>query len=328
MSRVDMPIKELEQYMGTNPRPNDFDEYWEKAIADMKAVDPQVELKKADFQAPNVECYDMYFTGVNGARVYVKHVRPKNISRKIPAVLLFHGYCANNGEWFDKLPYAMSGMAVFAMDVRGQGGKSEDVGGVRGNTVHGHVIRGLAEEQPEKLMYRSIFLDTAELAGIVMDMNFIDETKVYARGGSQGGGLTIACASLEPRIAKAVIEEPFLCDYKRVWDMGNDLNAYGELRDYFRLYDPLHEHEDEMFVKLGYIDVQYLAPRIKANVLMLTGLLDTICPPSTQYAAYNKMKCNKRHLLYPDYYHETLARVNDIAFEFMINEEENNEKDV
>lgn len=233
---------------------------------------------------------------MNGARIYAKHLRPKNIAGKIPAVLMFHGYSGSSGDWYDKIGYAASGVAVFAMDVRGQGGKSEDVGGVYGNTLHGHVIRGLSEEDPQKLLYRDIYLDTAELAGIVMDMDFVDETKVYAMGGSQGGALSLACASLEPRIAKAAPAEPFLCDFKRVWDMDLDVNVYKELRDYFRMFDPRHECEEEIFTKLGYIDIQYLVPRIKGEVLMLTGLLDTICPPSTQFAAYNKMTCKKRHI--------------------------------
>jgi cephalosporin-C deacetylase-like acetyl esterase len=35
---------------------------------------------------------------------------------------------------------------------------------------------------------------------------------------------------------------------------------------------------------------QNLAPRIKAEVVMFTGLMDAICPPSTQFAAYNKIE--------------------------------------
>lgn len=320
MPLLDMPIKELEQYNGVNPRPADFDEYWDKAITEMKAVDPQVTMEKAEFQSPIAECYDMYFTGVNGARIYVKYLRPRNITGKIPAVLQFHGYQGNCGDWYDKLGFVATGMAVFAMDVRGQGGKSEDVGGVSGNTVHGHIIRGLDEEDPRKLLYHDIFLDTAELAGIVMDMDFVDESKVYAMGGSQGGALTLACASLEPRVAKIAPSEPFLCDYKRVWDMDLDLEAYGELRDYFRLFDPRHEREEAIFTKLGYIDLQYLVPRIKADIMMFTGLLDNICPPSTQYAAYNKMQCRKKHVIYPDYKHEYLKDVNDITYEFFVND--------
>lgn len=320
MPIVDMPVNELEKYMGTNPKPIDFDEYWDKAINEMKSVNPEITLTKSEFQCPGAECYDMYFTGVNGARVYAKHLRPSKISGKIPAVLLFHGYAGDSGEWYDKLSYVQAGYAVFAMDTRGQGGKSEDVGGVVGNTLNGHIIRGLDNSDPHKLLFRDIFLDTAELANIAMNMDFIDETKVYARGGSQGGALTIACAALEPRIAKIAPSFPFLSDYKRVWDMDLAENAYAELKQYFRNFDPAHERENEIFTKLGYIDLQHLAPRIKAKTLMITGLMDTICPPSTQYAVYNKLTCEKQHLLYPDYGHEYIKTGDDKAFMFLIEE--------
>lgn len=317
MPLIDMPVEKLEKYMGTNPKPGDFDEYWDKAIKEMRAVEPNVTLTKSEFQCPGAECCDMYFTGVNGARVYAKHLRPKNIKGKIPAVLIFHGYACDSGEWYDKLSFVRAGFAVFAMDTRGQGGKSEDVGGVKGNTYKGHIIRGLENDDPNKLLYRDIFLDTAELANIVMDMDFVDETRVCAHGWSQGGALTIACAALEPRVCKIAPIYPFLSDYKRVWDMDLDVNAYSELREYFRSFDPAHERENEIFTKLGYIDLQYLAPRIKAKTLMMTGLMDSICPPSTQYAIYNKLTCEKEHILYPDYGHEAIKTASDKAFMFL-----------
>jgi cephalosporin-C deacetylase len=143
---------------------------------------------------------------------------------------------------------------------------------------------------------------------------------IYAYGGSQGGALTIACAALEPRVSKAAVLFPFLSDFKRVWEMDLDILAYAELKDYFRNFDPKHEREDEIFTKLGYIDVQNLAARVKADVLMFTGLMDNICPPSTQYAVYNKMTCKKRHVLYPDYTHEDLKGSADMVFDFLVNE--------
>lgn len=79
-------------------------------------------------------------------------------------------------------------------------------------------------------------------------------------GGSQGGGLAIACAALEPRVARLAPVYPFLCDYKRVWELDLTKNAYQELRDYFRLFDPTHQREQELFIRLGYIDVVNLAP--------------------------------------------------------------------
>jgi cephalosporin-C deacetylase len=318
MPMVDKPLNELKVYKGTNPRPADFDEYWDKAIAEMKAVDPDIELREAAFQTPSALCYDMYFTGVGGARIYSKFLRPRKIKEKCPAVVIFHGYSGHGGNWQDKLAYVCEGFCVFVMDVRGQGGKSEDTGGVKGSTLRGHIIRSLDDEDPHKLLFRNIFLDTAQLAGIAMDMDIVDETRVGAFGGSQGGGLTIACAALEPRIKRAAPIFPFLSDYKRVWEMDLAKDAYYELNYYFRNFDPRHEREDEIFTKLGYIDIQFLAPRIKAEVLMGTGLMDTICPPSTQFAAYNKMKCKKEMKIYPDFGHEGLPGFDDLIYQFML----------
>ena len=50
----DMSSAELETYQGINPRPDDFDSFWEDALAEMREVDPQVEISPASFQTPVV----------------------------------------------------------------------------------------------------------------------------------------------------------------------------------------------------------------------------------------------------------------------------------
>jgi len=316
----EMPLEKLKQYMGVNPVPEDFDNYWDRALKEMNSVDPEIELISAEFQVPFAECFHLYFTGVKGARIHAKYIRPKNnlYPGKHPAVLKFHGYTGNCGDWQSKLNYVAAGFCVAALDCRGQGGLSEDVGGVKGNTHKGHIIRGLDDPDPDNLLFRQIFLDTAQLAKIVMSFPEVDETRVGAMGGSQGGGLTIACGALEPRIKKLAPVFPFLADYKRVWNMDLAKGAYEELMTYFRLFDPRHERENEIFTKLGYIDIQNLACRIKGEVLMGTGLQDTICPPSTQFAVYNKIKSNKRVVIYPDFGHETLPGFDDMVYSFMM----------
>jgi cephalosporin-C deacetylase len=312
----DMPLEALEKYTGINPRPEDFDAYWEAALAEMRAIEAKVELRPAEFTAPFAECFDLYFTGVGGARIHAKYVRPAKANKPHPAVLMFHGYSGASGEWSGMLGYAGMGFSVAFLDCRGQGGLSEDVGGVKGNTFKGQIIRGL-DDDPRKLLFRQIFLDTAELARIVMDMPEVNPARVGATGASQGGGLTLACCALEPRIRKCAATFPFLCDYQRVWQMDLDKDAYAELRDYFRQHDPRHQRQQEAFTKLGYIDVQHLAPRIRAEVVMAVGLRDTICPPSTQFAAYNKITAPKSLVLYPDFGHEGLPGINDIIFQFL-----------
>ncbi|RLD09188.1 MAG: acetylxylan esterase, partial [Chlamydiae bacterium] len=126
-----------------------------------------------------------------------------------------------------------------------------------------------------------------------------------------------ACASLVPEIKLAAPVFPFLSDYKRVWEMDLAKDAYQELQTFFRMFDPRHLREDEIFTKLGYIDIQFLVPRIKAKVMMGIALMDTICPPSTQFAAYNKIKSEKALMVYPDFGHENIPRHTDFIFEFM-----------
>jgi cephalosporin-C deacetylase len=321
MPLIDLPLEELRSYAGRNPRPADFDAFWEAALRELAATDPRPQFTpNTTLQAPGVECFDLWFTGVGGARIYAKFLRPTaavRAGKPVPAVLQFHGYTGNSGDWSGKLAYAASGFCVAAMDCRGQGGLSEDKGGVLGTSHSGHIIRGLDDPDPRKLLYRQIFLDTAQLARVVMSLPEVDPARVGAMGGSQGGALTLACAALEPRIKQAASIFPFLADYKRVWELDLARDAYAELRTFFRHFDPRHEREEAIFTKLGYIDLQFFAPRIRADVLMLTSLMDAICPPSTQFAIYNRLTAKKEMKIYPDFGHEALPGDSDLIFNFM-----------
>jgi cephalosporin-C deacetylase len=312
----DMPQERLATYEGTNPRPVDFDAYWDDGLAELDTLDPAAELVPATFQTPFAECSHLYFTGTQGARVHAKLLRPRNATEPHPAVLNFHGYSGRSPDWSDLLSYVALGCTVAALDCRGQGGRSQDVGGTSGWTLRGHIVRGL-DDDPSKLYYRQVFLDTALLARVVMGMDDVDASRVGATGGSQGGGLTLACASLEPRIKLAAPNYPFLCDYQRVWELDLVKYAYEELGDWFKRFDPMHLREKEVFTQLGYIDVQHLAPRIQAEVVMAVGYADQVCPPSTQFAAYNKIRSPKHLRVYPDHGHENLPENGDAIFQFL-----------
>ncbi|MDX1933408.1 MAG: alpha/beta fold hydrolase [Capsulimonadales bacterium] len=319
MPLIDLPPEKLKEYRGRNPKPADFDAYWENALAELAATDPDPELRPADFSAPFAECFHLYFTGVGGARLHAKYLRPTSRPAPGPAILMFHGYSGNSGEWHDKLSHVARGYQVAALDCRGQGGLSEDPGGVTGNTLRGHIIRGLNDAlngRPEKLYYRQVFLDTAQLARVVMGFEETDAERVGATGGSQGGALTLACAALTPGLKKAASVFPFLCDYRRVWEMDLAKGAYEELNTFFRLFDPRHEREEDIFQALGYIDCQHLADRIRCDLRMYVGLMDTICPPSTQFAAYNRVTGPKSLVVYPDFGHEGLPGSGDSIYTY------------
>ena len=316
MPLVDMPLEKLKEYQGINPRPADFDEFWERSLAEMRAIDPEATFTPHPFASELADFFELRFRSTKNAVIYAKFARPKKIEGKIPAVLKFHGLSGASGSWYSLLTLVSQGYCVAFMDCRGQGGYSQDVGGSLGTTYSTPFARGL-DGDPEGLYYRDVFLDTAMLARVIMDLDYVDETRVGVSGGSQGGGLSLACAALVPSIKLCAPTYPYLSDYRRVWNMDLAKGAYEGLRYYFRNFDPTHAREEEIFTKLGYVDVQYLAPRIRAEVLMGTGLMDTTCPPSTQFAAYNKITSKKQVLIYPDFGHEGLSGHDDAVFEFL-----------
>ena len=316
MPCLDMPLEQLKTYTGCTPCPQDFDEFWDRSLAEMNAIDPNPEFVPYDIGSNSTDMFEVYFTSMKGARIFAKLAVPKNLQGKVPAVLHFHGLSGRGLEWSELLTFASQGFVVASMDCRGQGGYSQDVGGQPGSTFSHPFTRGL-DGKPEDLLVRDLFLDTAMFARVVMGLDYVDETRVGCYGGSQGGGLSIACAALVPSIKRCAPDFPYMSDYKRVWEMDLDKDAYDGLKYYFRFYDPTHEREDEIFEKLGYIDIQNLAKRVRAKVFMGTGLRDNICPPSTQFAMYNKLTCEKSVDIYPEFGHEWLYGRPEKVFTFM-----------
>ena len=316
MSIEVMSLEEMRNYQGTNPRPGDFDSFWEEETEQLNIWDPQPSLVASSVRFLSAECFDLYFRGTDHAKIHAKYIRPREYKGRLPVIFLFHGYTGDSGDWWDKLSWVQQGFAVAALDCRGQAGLSQDLGQVNGTTYLGHIVRGLMDG-PKQLLYRKIFVDTALLVKVVKSMPEIDSCRMAVHGGSQGGALSLVCAALVPEIKKAAVLYPFLSDYKRVYDLNCAGSAYQELTPFFRAHDPLHEKEFEFFERLGYIDVQNFTPHIRADVLWAAALRDEACPPSTQFAAYNHLTSSKEMVLYPDFGHEGLPGYMDRCFQFM-----------
>jgi len=316
MPALDFPLETLKNYKGISPKPHDFDNFWDKALAELDIQSLDYVLEDVDFSASGVICKNLYFTGVGGAKVGCKFLRPEKPAGKIPGIVMFHGYSGNSGGWVDKLHMVYAGYAILAMDVRGQMGISDDNHIVSGNSLRGHIIRGLSSHNPENLFFRNVFLDSAQAARILMNMDFVDENRIGATGWSQGGALTITCAALEPRVKLNAPVYPFLSDYKRTWEMDLFQGAYDELSYYIKNVDPRQQNMDKMFETLGYIDVSNLASRIKGETYFIFTLMDNICPPSTQFAIYNKIAAKKSCEIYPNHGHEGLPDSGELIYEF------------
>ena len=310
-------LHKYDNYYGLTPTPPDFGEFWEKRMAEASAIPLEYEIKPSDFMPSNDSClfYDLWFTGMKGAKIYAKYIRP-NTREKLPLVLQFHGYPGASRSWWELSSFAGMGMAMIAMDCPGQGGRSEDKGGYKGTTVAGHIAAGL-DGPLEDMYYVRLYQDIRILCRIARELDGIDAGKVFVNGASQGGGQGIACAALNPDlINRAAILYPFLSDYRMVYALGADDIAYEGIRYYARWYDPDGERENEWFGKLAYIDGKNFAPMIRCPVLFGTGLDDTVCPPQTQCAVYNGLDCPKKRYLFPGFGHVEIQEFDDLMTEF------------
>lgn len=304
-------ISEWKNYKGSEKKPADFDSFWEESKKEVDALGIDYRLEKHELYSSVAEAYDLVFFGVNNAEIHAQFVKPKKIERKIPMLLQFHGYHTNSGDWSDKIGHAAEGYASLSLDVRGQGGLSQDVTKTRGGTLKGHIIRGV-DEGKENLLFRKVFQDIYQLTQIALSMEFVDKEKVYAYGASQGGAQAIVCAALTPEIRKIFVCYPFLTDYREAYRLDVNNSAYEEIAYWFRFRDPLHKKEEELFSTLDYIDIQYLAPKIKAEVFWAMGLEDMVCHPKTQFATYNNINSKKELIILPEYGHEYLPQFGEV----------------
>lgn len=293
-------IEALGGYYGATPKPADFEAFWQARMAEADAVplDYTVTQAKEVPSWDSCDFLDLWFTGMAGARIYAKYLRPHS-DKPVPLVLQFHGYPGASRSFAEQASFAGMGMALIAMDCPGQAGYSVDAGGFLGTTVSGHIVAGL-DGPAEGMYYVRLHQNIRILCRIVRQLQEIDLRRVFVNGGSQGGGLGLACCALNPGlINRAAILYPFLSDFKLVWDLGADEIAYEGIRYYARWFDADEHQQDRWFRQLGYIDSKNFATLVQCPVLFGTGLEDVICPPQTQCAVYNNLHCKKSGIFSP-----------------------------
>ena len=314
-------LKQYSVYLGTNPMPEDFDVFWDARVEEARQVPLKYHLSASEIpDFDTCRFMDLEFTGIRGEQLYAKYLLPVS-SKPVPLVLQFHGYPGASRSWLEQASFAGMGCALLAMDCPGQGGRGQDVGGYKGTTVTGHIVAGL-DGNPKDMYYVRLLQNICILCRIVRELDGIDTSRVFVNGGSQGGGLGLACAALNPElIDRAAILYPFLSDFKLVWDLGADEIAYEGLRYYARWFDADEHQQDRWFRQLGYIDSKNFAPMVRCPVLFGTGLDDVICPPQTQCAVYNNLHCAKKRYLFPGYGHEEIPEFDDMLLDFFTSKE-------
>ena len=131
---------------------------------------------------------------------------------QLPGLVIFHGYTGNRGSVFDAAAWALQGFVVLAVDVRGQTGFSTDPDADPRGHALGWMTQGI--QSPDTYYYRRVYVDCVRAVRYVQSHPRVRADRVGCTGISQGGGLTLATAALEPSVALAMPEVPYLCDFR------------------------------------------------------------------------------------------------------------------
>ncbi|WP_026459590.1 acetylxylan esterase [Schaalia vaccimaxillae] len=291
MPRFDMSPEELRGYAPHIAAPEDFDSFWEQTLADNPFDPSGVRVEKAATPLRTLDVYDVTFPGYGGHPIRAWLTIPAGSSGPLPTIVQFNGYGGGRGLPVDHLDWASAGYAHLFMDTRGQGGTWGNGGstgdpGASGSADQGFMTRGI--EDPRDHYYRRLYVDAHHCVEAAASLDVVDEARIGVQGISQGGALTIAAAALNPRVAAAMPDVPFMCHIDRAVTI-SAATPYEEVVRYLHVF---RDREELVLGTLSYFDCALLARRACAPALFSTALLDTTCPPSTVFAARNAWGAN------------------------------------
>ncbi|MDQ1582465.1 MAG: cephalosporin-C deacetylase [Microbacteriaceae bacterium] len=308
---VDLPEAELWQYRSSQNEPADFDEFWETTLAEAREHPLDVEVIPVDAGLASTDVYDLTFSGFGGDRIHAWLRLPRHRAGRLAAIVQFPGYGNGRGHALRDLLWSTAGYAHLYVDVRGTSTSATGDPVGAGPSVPGFMTRGIAS--PRDYFYRRVYTDAVRAVEATRTLEAVDPSRVFAAGGSQGGGIAIAVAGLVPDLAGLMVQAPFLCDFVRASTI-TDAFPYAELAQFFAARRDLTA---QALNTLGYVDGVNHAKRATAPALFSTGLMDPITPPSTVFGAFNAYAGEKHMNVWPYNSHEAGGSEDDanaIAF--------------
>ena len=304
MPHFDLPLDQLTSYQPADRAPEDFDAFWAATLAESNAFPLDARFELVDDPIYKlVRVHDLTFRGYRGQPVRGWFIEPAGNQERLPCLVTYIGYGGGRSLPLDHLMPAVSGFAHLVMDPRGQGsvwspGDTDDEA-VSGPQVPGFMTRGI--RSPETYYYRRVFTDAVRAVAVAAAHPRVDATRIGVTGGSQGGGIALAAAGLvKDQVRLLMPDVPFLCHYRRAVSMLETM-PYGEIGQLLKTHRNL---ADQAFKTLSYFDGMFFAERVTARSLFSVGLMDNICPPSTVYAAYNRIRAPKDMAIYEFNNHE------------------------
>jgi cephalosporin-C deacetylase len=279
---------EPEKILSPQDKQEDFDEFWAQTLTELRATDPEYKLTLLKEYSDDVRrTYRVDMTGFGGEPTCGILVEPV-AEGCYETVINYMGYGAE--IWYPN-PSDAPERVQFILCNRNQSlNRKPDEDNL-------WCTRGL--ESKDTYYYRGVFADAVRAIDFVCSRPKVDQDRLYAEGGSQGGAITLVAASLDDRLDAIAPSVPFLSDYKDYFQIvewpGNWILEAAQQKGI---------SEEDLYTTLSYFDVKNFTDRIQCPVLMGFGLQDVTCPPHTNFAGYNMIKAPKSWICYPERGHD------------------------
>ncbi|TFE28154.1 acetylxylan esterase [Cohnella luojiensis] len=304
-------IEDLERLTPPLTAQPDIDEYWDRTLKQFATKPLNAKRTLVETPFTYMEVYKVEFEGFDATPIFGWYLLPKFRSEgKLPCVVLYHGYTGSKGYPEDYASYLMMGMAVFAIDVRGQAGETGNLLAQDFGTTKGWVTQGILHR--DTCYYKAITIDAIKALDWASQQPEVDNSRICASGGSQGGGLAMIAAALSDKPAIAVPHIPNMCHM----DFGI-INSSSSLSEAASFVERFPEHLSTVIETLSYYDNMNLAHRIRIPIFVTVGLKDPVTMPETIYAAYNRVESEKTIVPYPFSGHVVTGDHNRKALEFI-----------
>jgi cephalosporin-C deacetylase-like acetyl esterase len=270
------------------PVPEDFDAFWAAQKAALAKVPLKFSLTPTTTQAQNVAAFDAQIDCL-GPPVSGYFGRPKNAQPKsCPAILFLHGAGvrgANLGATF----WAEREGGMLALDINAHGlpnGKPEAFyEELNQGALKDYRFQGRADRETN--YFKGMFLRIIRAIDFLTTQPEWDGKTVIAYGSSQGGFQAFAAGALDPRVTFLCAGVPAGCDHSGM--------VVDRISGWPKLVSLTEGVPNEAELQTArYFDCVNFAQRCHAKGAAVTvGLIDTTCPPTGIYAAYNALPIPK-----------------------------------
>ena len=271
------------------PVPDDFDQFWSAQKEALAKVPLKSLLTSVESPAKGVDAFDVQISCL-GKPVSGYFGRPKNAKPKsLPAILFVHGAgvrSANLGSthWADK----EGGMLALDINAHGipNGKPDEFYTALAQGELKDYRYEG--RQDREQCYFKGMFLRLIRAIDFLTEQPEWDGKTVIVYGSSQGGFQAFAAAGLDSRVTFFCAGVPAGCDHTGI--AVNRINGWPKIVpiDGQGKPDPLALETSR------YVDCVNFASRAKCKGAVVTvGFIDTTCPPTSVYAAYNALTIPK-----------------------------------